>query len=178
MIKAVLFDMDGLLFDSERVSEEIIINAVRTQGYEVSKETLLSTLGVTDVVARKIIADAVPGVDVERVWKDFAEGMFALAKAGNMPLKAGAIKLLDALDSRGIPAAVASSNSEYAVRLYLRCAGIEDRFRVVVTRAEGLRSKPAPDLFLKAAEALDVSPQSCLVLEDSVNGIKAAGRRA
>lgn len=177
MVSAVLFDMDGLLFDSERTGAEIITRAVKEQGFMVSPDTLKAMLGVTDAVAQAILIAAVPGVDAVRVWAAYADGMFSLARQGKMPLKAGAIELLDALDMRGIPAAVASSNSEYAVHLYLRCAGIFDRFRAVVTRGEGLRSKPAPDLFLRAAEELGVSPENCLVLEDSFNGLKA-GRAA
>lgn len=177
MRKAVLFDMDGLLFDSEKVGAEMILSAVRAQGYRLSPDVLITTLGVTDKVGKAIIEQTLPGIDIERVWKEYAEGMFALAKAGDMPLKAGATELLDALDARGIPAAVASSNSEYAVRLYLRHAGIEDRFRAVVTRDAGMPSKPAPDLFLRAAALLSAQPKACLVLEDSMNGVKA-GRAA
>ncbi len=177
MFKAVLFDMDGLLFDSERVGARMIKEAARAQGYAIGDDTLTAMLGVTDAVARRMMSDAAPGLDVERVWSEYAQGMFSLAKQGKMPLKAGARELLDALDARGIPAAVASSNSEYAVRLYVRHAGIEDRFRAIVTRDAGIRSKPAPDLFLRAAEELSAPPERCLVLEDSLNGVKA-GRAA
>ena len=88
----------------------------------------------------------------------------------------GALKLLKALRERNIPMAVASSSGQSTISVYLHSVGVIAYFDALIT-GSGLPSKPAPDVFLKAASALGAEPKRCLVLEDSLNGIKA-GRAA
>ena len=99
-----------------------------------------------------------------------------LAKKGKIPLKQGALELLKALRERNIPMAVASSSGQSTISVYLHSVGVIAYFDTLIT-GSGLPSKPAPDVFLKAASALGAEPKRCLVLEDSLNGIKA-GRAA
>lgn len=98
-----------------------------------------------------------------------------------LPVCAGVVELLDAAESAGVPAAVASSSPSDWVDGHLARLGLRHRFRRVITRddvgGDGARTKPAPDLFLLAAEGLGVAPTRCVVLEDSPNGV-AAGRAA
>jgi beta-phosphoglucomutase-like phosphatase (HAD superfamily) len=82
---------------------------------------------------------------------------------------------VDALVRGGIKTAVATSASRHAADLHLGRSGLRDRLQVIVTRDDVARGKPFPDLFLRAAEVLDVSPGECLAVEDSLNGIRAAG---
>ena len=91
-----------------------------------------------------------------------------------MPRKPGAAEILAALNERGIPLAVASSTPEARVRQHLAEHGFLPRFDAVIGGDRLQRSKPAPDIFLLAAEALGAAPERCFVIEDSFNGIRAA----
>ena len=116
-------------------------------------------------------------MDSVKLFADFKVGMRELAEEGKVPLKKGAKELLDYLKAHGIPCAVASSSPKSMVEAYLGKLGVLGYFDSFVTGDLGLPSKPAPDMFLTAAKELHTAPQDCLVLEDSVNGIKA-GRNA
>ncbi|MGH6971198.1 MAG: HAD family hydrolase, partial [Caulobacteraceae bacterium] len=91
-----------------------------------------------------------------------------------VPLKIGAVELLDLLDAACIPRAIATSSSHRTVALTLRSSGIWPRFDAVIAAGDYARGKPNPDPFLAAAERLGVAPESCLALEDSHNGVRAA----
>ena len=177
MIRGIIFDMDGLLFDSERVGMEVIKKAALKQGKVLTDDTVIATLGATNVVGKAIYEERVPGIDVELLYQGFAEGMSEQAELGAIPLKKGAFGLLQKVKALGIPCAVASSSPEKYVRLYLASQKITEYFDVLIGGPKGINSKPAPDIFLLAAEKLGVAPRDCLVLEDSSNGIRA-GRAA
>lgn len=176
-IRGVIFDMDGLLFDSERLGVEVILRSGIRQGRPIPREVILATLGMTNTISKPYYREKVPGIDPERLFEDFGLGMRALAEESRIPLKKGARELLERLKERKIPCAVASSSPEDYVRLYLRSQNITDRFDVILGGPKGVRSKPEPDIFLLAAQRLGLEPARCLVLEDSRNGVRA-GRAA
>lgn len=177
MIGAVIFDMDGLLTDSERVGLTAMQESGRLQGVELPLSLICRTLGTTAASSCNLYHAHFPELDTQKLFVDFHQGMRALAEAGKIPLKKGARELLMALRERKIPCAVASSSPLHIVKLYLSKANVLDFFDALVTGDKELPSKPAPDIFLKAAGLLHTAPSDCLVLEDSVNGIKA-GRAA
>lgn len=177
MIRAVIFDMDGLLTDSERVGLTAMQESGRLQGVELPLPLIRQTLGATAAYSCDLYHAHFPTLDTQKLFVDFRQSMHALAEAGKIPLKKGARELLLALRTRGIPCAVASSSPLATVELYLRKAGVLDFFSALVAGEKNLPSKPAPDIFLKAAKLLETVPAACLVLEDSVNGVKA-GRAA
>jgi HAD superfamily hydrolase (TIGR01509 family) len=175
--KAALFDMDGLLFDSERIGLIEMIAAAGEQGILMEEEPVRATIGKTIESAKEVYMQWYPTLDYDALRDAFTRRMHALAEKGEMPLKEGVHKLLEALKNKGIPMAVASSSGEETIRSYLDHAGILHYFDVLVSGVDMPRSKPFPDIFLAAAQRLGTKPEDCLVLEDSYNGVKA-GRAA
>ncbi|NLD83276.1 MAG: HAD family phosphatase [Clostridiales bacterium] len=176
IFQAVIFDMDGLLMDSELVGLTVMQQCGALQGYDISLDQVRHTLGATTQASSDYYHTFFPDLDADRLFLDFKNAMCGLARQGKIPLKPGARELLAALRQRGIPRAVASSSGLAIIRTYLESAGILEDFDALIT-AVGLPSKTAPDVFLKAAEALGAKPEGCLVLEDSINGVQA-GRAA
>ncbi len=176
MIQAVIFDMDGLLMDSENLGLIAIHDCALYQGVDVPVEISKQCIGITTAASSALLNRHFPALDTARLFEDFARYMHEKALNGQIPLKKGAVELLEYLQRKKIPAAVASSSGMQTIQLYLEKAGIVQYFRLLLS-ANGMASKPAPDVFLKAAELLGVQPENCLVLEDSYNGVKA-GRAA
>ena len=174
-ITSVLFDNDGLLVDSERVTFEIWQEIFQRHGYELSLETYCEVTGMSEKSTADHIRQRFPGIDpyadVFAEWDAIYE---ELAPAGGVPLKKGALELLDYCDIHGLKKAVASSNSLYWIETLLGVHGVFERMDAVSHSKLVEHGKPAPDLFLKAAELLGSEPSECLVLEDSANGIRAA----
>ena len=175
--KAALFDMDGLLFDSERIGLIEMIAAGREQGIDMEEEPVRATIGKTIEAAKQVYMEWYPALDYDALRISFTNRMQQLAATGNMPLKEGVRELLEVLKAHKIPMAVASSSEESTIRSYLENAGILHYFDALVSGVDMPHSKPAPDIFLAAADKLHVDPRDCLVLEDSYNGVKA-GRAA
>jgi HAD superfamily hydrolase (TIGR01509 family) len=173
---AVIFDMDGLLMDSERIGLDVMRQCGALQGYDIPIDMVRETIGANQQASSDLYHRFFPALDTGRLFLDFKNAMCDLAKQGKIPLKTGARELLDALKARHIPMAVASSSGQSTIRVYLESVGVISYFNEIVT-GSGLPSKPAPDVFLKTAEALNVTPGKALVLEDSIHGVQA-GRAA
>ena len=172
--RAVVFDMDGLIFDTEALNRDSVIAVSRAEGREIPLPVVLSTIGLSSEGARAIYTSHHgPGFDYDVFWKKVSAHFYELAKS-ELRLKAGVVELLDALDEAHLPRAIATSSGHDAVRHHLAAHGLLDRFQVIVARGDYLRGKPYPDPFLKAAERLGVAPEFCLALEDSHNGVRAA----
>jgi HAD superfamily hydrolase (TIGR01509 family) len=171
-VRAVVFDMDGLLVDSERVFRDSMFAVSRAQGRDISLEVFLSMVGSPRETSARIAADHFgPGFDVD-AWfaavTDHAHAQMSL----DLALKDGVLELLDDLDRIGLPRAVATSSSHASVSRQL--GPIEARFQAVVAHGDYERGKPHPDPFLTAAKRLGTAPADCLALEDSHNGVRAA----
>jgi HAD superfamily hydrolase (TIGR01509 family) len=171
---AALFDMDGLLFDSERLYAESILTAAREVGCAMSHDVFLQLVGRSHEVNHRFLLDHY-GADypLQALIATWGRHFRALAAAG-LPLKPGAAELLDLLDELGLPRAIATSSTHANVQQNLSALGLVDRFHSVVARGDYVSGKPSPDPFLKAAERLGVAPTLCLALEDSHNGVRSA----
>ena len=178
-IQAVIFDMDGLLTDSESVGLTVMRQCGFLQNKDISLDLIRQTLGSNAEAASRLYHQTDPQIDTDKLFRDFRIAMHEMALQGKIPLKKGARELLSFLKERNIPRAVASSSGMDTIRIYLEKANVLSDFTALITSSgcEGMASKPAPDIFLKAASALHTAPESCLVLEDSINGVKA-GRAA
>ncbi|MBO6040808.1 MAG: HAD family phosphatase [Oscillospiraceae bacterium] len=172
---AVLFDMDGVIFDSERAQMAVWFALAAEAGLRDMERVYHRCIGVT-VEATGAILKEEYGADFP--WEDFRRRTNAAYRAryagGRLPLKEGARELLEALHARGVPLALASSTGGELVRAWLSEAGLLEIFDVLVTGDMVSRSKPDPEIFLRACELLNVKPSEAYVIEDSYNGVRAA----
>jgi len=173
-VQAVVFDMDGLLIDSETAGRDAMMRTARDYGRELPLSVYLSMVGLA--------ADKWQAIAVDHFGMDFPIDDYYAAVRATMndksvtviALKPGVNELLDHLDTIGLPRAVATSSGHEAVRLHLGHAGILPRFHAVVAKGDTPRGKPHPDLFLHAAGIIGVPPARCLVFEDAEPGFLAA----
>ena len=175
--KGVIFDMDGLMFDTENLSSECWVRVGRENNFEITRELIDSTRGL-DRRKTKILLEEKFGDTFDfQVFSDRSrQYMDDVIKKQGMPIKAGLLELLEYIRENRLKCAVASSTERERVEYYLETAGIRKYFNTIVCGDEVKRGKPNPDIFRKAAEKLELKPESCLVLEDSKYGIEAAFR--
>ena len=175
---AVLFDMDGLLIDSEPLWALVEADFALPRGGVFTREHATACVGRGLANTVRFMGSTFGfDVDVERDVGELVERF--LARVGELALKPGAADLLDALGGR-VPVALGSSSTRRLVLAALDAVGVRDRFPIVVCGDDVAHPKPAPDIFLKCAADLRVSPSECVVLEDSLAGAesgRAAGMR-
>jgi HAD superfamily hydrolase (TIGR01509 family) len=174
MIKAILFDLDGLLVDSEPHSLASWEAILEERGVKLDQSTIDSILGQRiDATARTLI-DKYHLPDTAQALADAKTEYQITHLAGNVKPMPGLFELLDEIERLGLKQAIASSGIRRYVEAVLRVNGLLDRFSFVITGDQVAHGKPAPDVFLAAARALNVEPSDCLVLEDAPNGVQAA----
>ena len=174
---AVIFDLDGLLADTEIISLKVYQELLEDFGIPFTEETYsreYSGHREEENVQRFLDTYDLPWNFDQTLEKVYELEAQILAKGGN--LKKGAKNLLAFLQREGIPIALATSSVESRARMILDSNGILSLFDHLVFAKDVKRSKPYPDIFLKACSDLNVLPESCLVLEDSEAGIEAASR--
>lgn len=174
MIKAILLDLDGLMFDSEPHSLASWKAVLAERGITLDQLTIDSILGLRIDATARMLIDTYHLPDAVHELGD-AKTEYQIAHlAGNVPPMPGLLELLDEIDRRGLQKAIASSGIRRYVEAVLRVNDLLDRFSVIITGDQVAHGKPAPDVFLAAARVLNVEPQHCLVLEDAPAGVQAA----
>ncbi len=173
-MKAVLFDMDGVIFDSERAVLGVWREIAAQYGLEGIDAVFVRCVGVNLRRTREIFLEAYPGLDFEDFDRRVRARFLSLYDKGRLPVKPGAREILAALRERGIRLALASSTRTEAVRRELGEADLLGFFDTVVGGDMVTRSKPDPEIFLTAAALLGAEPAQSFVIEDSFNGIRAA----
>lgn len=174
-IAAVIFDMDGLTLDTEPISRQAWQHAAADFNYTITDDLFMQVLGTTvedtGIVFRREFGQDFPLDEIHEREKRYAA---EYVRENGVPMKSGVAELLDLLDEREMPRALATSTNRETALLRLEIAGILDRFDVVVCGDDIVNGKPSPDIFLFTAGRLNVRPGRCLVLEDSDAGVKAA----
>lgn len=176
--RALLVDMDGVLFDTERQSINLIVEIVARQGLTIPRAFIIENMGIgpQDLLERyqKYLGE---GFDAALYWETYWKERNAYYSQHAMPLTQGAALLLARAQEKGIPCVLASSSPRREASASLRQAGVEKYFLGVIGGDMFRHSKPQPDIYIAAAKLAGVPTQDCLVLEDSPNGLKA-GRAA
>lgn len=171
----VIFDMDGLMFNTEALGERCMRTVLAQHGYTLTHEFYLKMVGSSGKITRAMqfaeFGEDYPHDLLARQTRDLMQSEI---KTHGLEIKPGLMELLAFLKQEKIPCCVASSTRHAGVENYLQIAGIQDYFQFIVGGDEVNLSKPNPDIFLKALEKAKVSSSDALVLEDSINGIKAS----
>jgi HAD superfamily hydrolase (TIGR01509 family) len=176
-LRAVIFDMDGLMFDTEALNMKAWKAAGKLHGYEMSDELIHSHIGANVETTKRLMLEHFgDGFDFDAVRGDRIDHAFRFIEENGTPLKPGLRDLLAFLERKGVKTAVASSSEERFVRFYLKHARLGHEFDVLVCGDMVKKSKPEPDIFLAALSRLGAAAGEALVLEDSYNGIRAAHR--
>lgn len=177
LIKAVVFDMDGLMFDTERVFIKAWDYAGEKAGLGKAGYMVYKTLGTNKEETSRLLKEEFGESDnVEALWKYSSEFMQKYYTENKVQVKKGLYVLLDYLKEKRYKLAVASSTSRTTVERYLKEAGISDCFEAVVCGDMIEKSKPEPDIYIKACERIGTPPHECYALEDSRNGLLSAYR--
>lgn len=173
--EAVVFDMDGVIFDSERATLECWKKLAVTHGLEDIEKPFRACTGTTMVKTKEIMLDAY-GSDFpfDEFAKESSAMYHRLYDGGRLPMKSGVFELLEFLKSKRVKIALASSTRRQTVTNQLKDAGLYDFFDQVVCGDMVEKSKPEPDIYLRACELLEVTPSSAIAIEDSYNGIRSA----
>ena len=175
MIRAVIFDMDGLLLDTEKLLVRFWVQAANEAGFPMTREHALSLRSLHRSFAVPYLKDLYgERFDYKSVRTRRMELMSEYLSSEPLELKPGAGKLLSYLNKSGIPAAVCTATDYERASDYLSRVGIFDHFNKIVCATMVERGKPAPDVYLYAADQLGLAPGECMALEDSPNGIKSA----
>jgi len=174
-IESVIFDMDGLLVDSETVSAKAFIET--TEAYELGDryDLFLSLVGTNEFNHGNRLRDALGHlIDPDQFRLDWIERIKAEVEHKVPPLLTGAAGLLEWLKNQDIPCALATSATRAEATHKLTSNGIEHYFSTYTCGDDVVNSKPYPEIYLKAAKSIDVNPANSMALEDSENGVKAA----
>ena len=174
-IDALVFDMDGLLLDTEVLARRALLDAGRELGIDIPEALSHAMIGVAADGCRVLLVEHHgESVPAEQLFAASAQRLEAQVAAGALRVKPGVPEILDRAERLRLPKAVATSTGRAKALRHLRAVGIDARFDAIVTRDDVARGKPHPDLYLHAARALRVDPARGLALEDSYNGVRAA----
>lgn len=173
-VRAVIFDMDGTLLDTEAAHRRAFAQTGDAIGWPMADDLLLSMVGIhRDENERMLAAHLGPHFPLARFYAD-SDALFEAAVEAGIPLRPGALLLLDHLAQAGIPMALATSTAAPYAQQRLEKSGLLHYFDVVVTRSDVDQPKPHPEPYLLAARLLGVDPVHCVAVEDSHAGVRSA----
>ncbi|WP_299345816.1 HAD family phosphatase [uncultured Maritalea sp.] len=172
-VEAVVFDMDGLLLDTEQIYKRVMQQLCQEWGHELTHEMFAAFVGIPQTenvpiyqqfFGKDFDVQTYENLMVERAHEEMSKGI---------PVKNGAKELVAGLSARGVPIAVATSTGASAHK-HLEEAGLHSYFDTIVTRMDVTKGKPHPEPFLTATSRLGFAPENCIAFEDSHNGVRSA----
>ena len=173
-IQAVVFDMDGLMFNTEDIYDIVGVEILKDRGHEFTQELKHKMMGLPGIKALEVMKQHCNLPDDVAQLKIESEVVFRDLLPHKIEMLPGLSDLLDGLEQRGLPKAVATSSERQFAELALGSFGLMPRFEFVLTADDVINGKPAPDIYLESARRLGVEIQNVLVLEDSFIGSTAA----
>ncbi|RAW59510.1 HAD family hydrolase [Faecalibacterium prausnitzii] len=177
MINGVIFDMDGTMFDTERMWATFWDPALKALGLPYKEGLAEAARGTAGETTRNVVRSFYgPDCDADGIVESLHRVADEVFLSAPVPKKPGLDALLAWLDEQRLPMAVASSSREAMIRNNLDQWGMTHYFKAIVSGQHVAHSKPDPEIFLLTAKKLGVEPARCLVLEDSYNGVRAGAR--
>lgn len=177
IVRGVLFDVDGVILDTECLYSRFWMEACHFYGFPMTKEQSLQMRSLNKIAGQeKFHALFGPTADYATIRLKRIELMDAFVEQEGVAAKPGIEKLLDALEERSIPCAITSSSPYERLERYLTPLNLFHRFQKVITGYDVPKGKPEPDIYLRGAAELGLAPNECLALEDSPAGILSAYR--
>ena len=174
--RAVLFDMDGVIFDTEVLYRDAVLKAAKDNGFSLPVSIYLETIGLPGPDARDLLQNYLgEEISIDGLWSRASAHFHTMVKT-ELRLKTGLLEMLTRLEDLQIPCAIATSSDRDTVQSHLFATGLHERFEIIIAHGDYAAGKPDPEPYLKAAERLGVPPEACVALEDSHNGILAASR--
>lgn len=176
MIKAVVFDMDGLMFDTEKLFLQCGIESAKKIGYKITEKLIMKCIGTNYKNIKKTFLEEL-GTDFpfELFYSEYRKLKDKIIAEQGIDIKIGLKELIEYLLKNNYLLAIASSSNMNIIKFYLKMANIDENiFNIIISGSDFEKGKPAPDIYLKTCELLRVNPKETLVLEDSNHGIKAA----
>lgn len=174
MIQGVIFDMDGLLLDSERLYFDAYRTTRDALNLPEDDALFLSMVGTNNRHGRTILKAGLDGQVALSIFEAHWAETCAAAIANGIPVKAGVHDILETLKSQDTPFAIATSSNTQKAWKHLAEAGLDHHFDTVIGGDQVQNSKPAPDIYLRACATLNLDPTRCAAFEDSENGVRAA----
>ncbi|NMF05598.1 HAD family hydrolase [Clostridium beijerinckii] len=174
-IEAVLFDMDGVIFDTEAIYLKVWTEVFKKYKYKMTKDIYISVMGRGRNNVIKTFLEAFgKNLPITQMYKEKDEKLSKIIKYGQVPMKDGVKEILDFLKENNYKVALATSAKRDRALIQLEMENIIEKFDAIVCGDEVVNSKPHPEIFLKAAKKLCVNPKDCIVIEDSAAGIEGA----
>ena len=175
MIRGALFDMDGVLIDSEAMGRDIFYDLAHERGYDVERNFFIKLLGITDEATNTLLRKLWgPDCPCEEIQNELRRIRRERAIHGQMPVKRGMEECMAGLKARGIRIALATSSPRHQAEEYIAAIpAMQNVFDAVICGEEAGRSKPAPDIYLAAARQIGVPIEECVGIEDSLMGMKS-----
>jgi len=174
-LELVIFDMDGLMFDTEMVYYKAFIRGLKEFNLEFDNGVFLSSIGTSFIKTHEILTERYGRfVDIDTLLDKVNSYKDDIVLTEGLPIKTGVLELIEFLDENGIKKAIASSSFREIILENLKISGIKNDFDYIISGAELKASKPDPEIFTKTCADLEIHRDNAIVLEDSLNGLRAA----
>lgn len=176
MIKAVIFDMDGTMLDTEHVKEEGLKYVGKSLNVKIDDQTLTQIRGTNNTRLKEILCNKFEGLDVEKLLETREKYVEKYFENNPLETKKGLIELLEFLKNNNYKMAVASSSNLEVIKKYLKKVGVFDYFDIIIGGDIVTKGKPDPEIYSKCMEQLNLSKEECIGVEDTANGVLSIHR--
>lgn len=175
MIKTVIFDMDGVLIDTETICARAWRESAKLNGIHDIEATIVNCIGLNETDTKAYFMNKYGESMPYRQFKEDSTRIFyEIVGHEGVAVKTGVYELMGFLKEQGFRISLASSSREYSVRLHMGRTKLIDYFEILMTGDKVIHSKPDPEIYLKVCEEMGVAPERTIAIEDSFNGIRSA----